>query len=65
MTPIEAVLSTIPTYYLSLFRMPSKVVKEMEKIMRHFLWKGTDGEGGDHLVSGKEISRQKSKGGLG
>ena len=65
MTLIEAVLSAIPTYYLSLFRLPSRVSKELEKIMRNFLWKGADGDGGNHLVSWKMISRPKKKGGLG
>ena len=51
LTLIEAVLSAIPTYYFSLFRLPSGVSKELEKIMRNFLWKGADGDGGDHLVS--------------
>ena len=65
LTLIEVVLLVIPTYYLSLFRMPSGVIKEVEKIMRNFLWKGVDGDGGDHLVSWKEVSRVKCKGGLG
>ena len=65
LTLIEAVLFTIPTYYLSLFRLPSRVSKELEKIMKKFLWKGADGDGGDHLVSWKMISRSKRKGGLG
>ena len=65
LTLIESVLSTIPTYFLSLFRIPFGVIKEMEKIMRDFLWKGADGDGGDHLVSWKEVIRAKDKGGLG
>ena len=65
LTLIESVLSAIPTYFLSLFRVPSGVTKELEKIMRNFFWKGADGDGGDHLVSWKEVGRAKSKGGLG
>ena len=65
LTLIEAVLSAIPIYYLSLFRMPPKVIKEIEKRMRTFLWKGADGDGGDHLVSWKLVARAKTKGGLG
>ena len=64
LTLIEAVLSAIPIYYLSLFRMPLKVIKEVEKRMRNFLWKGADGEGGDHLVSWNTVARAKTKGGL-
>ena len=65
LTLIEAVLSAIPTYFLSLFRMSSRVTKDIEKIMRNFLWKGVDGDGGDHLVSWKMVTRAKIKGGLG
>ena len=65
LTLIEAVLSAIPTYYLSIFRLSSGVSKELEKIMRNFLWKGADRDGGDHLVSWKMVSRPKRKGGLG
>ena len=65
MTLIERVLSVIPTYYLSLVLMSSEVIKEVEKIMRNFLWNGMDGDRGGHLVSWKVISRAKCKGGLG
>ena len=65
LTPIESVLSAIPTYFLSMFRVPVGVSKELEKIMRDFLWKGIDGDGGDHLVSWKVVCRAKIKGGLG
>ena len=46
LTLTEVVLSAIPTYYLSLFRMPSGVIKETEKIMRNFLWKSAYGDRG-------------------
>ena len=65
MTLIEAVLSAIPTYYLSLFRLPSSIIKELEKILRTYLWKGADGDGGDHLVLWNMTCRAKKKGGLG
>ena len=32
--------------------------------MRNFLWKGVDGDGGDHLVLWKLVARAKIKGGL-
>ena len=65
LTLIEAVLSAIPTYFLSLFRMLAKVIKEKEKCTRNFLWKGVDWDGGDHLVPWKLVARAKIKGGLG
>ena len=36
LTLIQSVLSAIPTYFLSLFRVPSGVSKELEKIMETF-----------------------------
>ena len=65
LTLIESVLSAIPTYFLSLFCMPLGVIKVLEKIMRNFLWNGTDEDVGDHLVSWKVVYRAKIKGGLG
>ena len=65
LTLIKTVLLAILTYYLSLFRMPYGVIKELEKVMRNFVWKVADGDGGNHLVSWKEVSRPKCKGGLG
>ena len=65
LTLIEFVLSAIPTYFLSLFQMPTRVIKELEKIMRLFLWKKPDGDGGDHLIAWKMVVRPKNKGGLG
>ena len=38
---------------------------ELEKIMRNFLWKGADGDGGDHLVSWNLTCKANNKGGLG
>ena len=45
--------------------MPAKVINKIEKCMRNFLWKGVDGDGGDHLVKWKLVARPKTKGGLG
>ena len=61
LTLIEAVLSAIPTYYLSLFRVSSSIIKELEKIMRTFLWKGTDKDGGDYLVAWDVTCMPKNK----
>ena len=65
LTLIESVLSMILAYFLSLFQVPSGVIKELEKLIRNFLWKGANGDGGDHLVSWKVVGRAKIKGGLG
>ena len=40
LTLIRSVLSNMPTYLLSLFRIPKKVRFRLEKIQRDFLWGG-------------------------
>ena len=39
-TLIHSILSNLPIYYLSLFRMPQKVCSKLERIQRQFLWGG-------------------------
>ena len=40
---IHSTLSSLPIYYLSLFRMPQKVFARLERIQRQFLWGGGGG----------------------
>jgi hypothetical protein len=65
LTLIQAVLSSLPTYYMSLFKIPVSVAKRMESMMRNFLWEGI-GEGSKgHLINWDVVSRSREKGGLG
>ena len=41
-TLIKSTLSSLPTYFLSLFPVPVKVANYMEKLLRDFLWTGID-----------------------
>lgn len=41
LTLVKAVLGSLPLYYLSMFHAPLKVVDEIEKIRRNFLWGGS------------------------
>ena len=52
-------------YFLSLFKIPGRVAKEIESLMIDFLWEGCDGEEGDHLVAWKKVCLPKVHGGLG
>ena len=38
LTLIKSTLTNVPLYYLSMFRAPVEVCKEIEKIQRNFLW---------------------------
>lgn len=49
---INAVLSSIPTYFMSVFKLPAWVINEIDKTRRKFLWKkNAEGTGGMHLAN--------------
>ena len=49
-TLIQSYLSHIPSYFLSLFKIPTSIASKIEKMQRDFLWFGA-GEGKkDHLI---------------
>lgn len=62
---IKSVLSCLPVYYLSLFRMPEGLAKNFERIQATSLWGGSDLKRKVHLVKWEEITRSIANGGLG
>lgn len=43
---ISSVLDSLPTYVMSLFPIPAKVVKKLDRLRRKFLWQAnTEGKG--------------------
>ena len=64
-TLIRSTLSSLPIYYLSLFRMPQKVCASLERIQRQFLWGGTDHVKKISLVKWATVCIDKRKGGIG
>ena len=62
---IESILSSVLIYFLSLFKIPVSVAKEIESLMRDFLWEGCNDEVGDHLVAWKKVCLPKVYSGLG
>ena len=64
-TLIKSTLSSLPTYYLSLFPIPSSVALCIDKIQRDFLWGGI-GEGKKfHLINWHQVCQPFKSGGLG
>ncbi|RVX08445.1 putative ribonuclease H protein [Vitis vinifera] len=58
-------LSHIPSYFLSLFKIPASVAAKVERMQQDFLWSGV-GEGKkDHLVRWDVVCKPRVKGGLG
>lgn len=61
---INAVLSTIPIYFMSIFQAPVSMIKKINKIRRNFLWGSTEGKRKIAKVSWKQICKLKEKGGV-
>ncbi|KAG2723320.1 hypothetical protein I3760_02G165000 [Carya illinoinensis] len=64
-TLIKSTLSNLPTYFLSLFQIPTSVASRIEKLYRDFLWSGMGNEFKFHLVKWDKVCRPLSSGGLG
>ena len=65
LTLIKSVLSSIPTYYLSLFPLPASVAHKMEVLQRNFLWGSFGSDFKFHLVRWNMVKQPFSIGGLG
>ena len=64
-TLIKSLLSSLPTYFLSLLPLPGKAAKCMEKLHRDFLWNGIGGEPKIHLVNWAKVCKPVQVGELG
>ena len=64
-TLLHSCLSHIPSYFLSLFKIPASVAAKIERLQRDFRWSGV-GEGKrDHLVRWEAVCKPRIIGGLG
>lgn len=62
---IKAVLSSLPLYYLSFFKMPVGVMSKCNSIMRRFLWGGSEGDAKIAWVRWEQVCKSFDEGGLG
>ena len=64
-TLVHSGLSHIPSYFLSLFKIPVSVAAKIERLQRDFLWSRVGKGKRDHLVSWDAVCKPRVKGGLG
>jgi len=66
LTLVSSVLSSMPTYHLSVFPLAAWARKRIDRIRRSFLWKGkAESNGGHCLVAWPLVCKPKALGGLG
>lgn len=58
-TLIQSCLSHIPSYFFSMFKIPSFVVLKIEKLQRDFLWFEVGENKRDHLISWDLVCKSK------
>lgn len=65
LTLLKSTLSSLPTYYLSLFTIPVNVAQRIETLQRNFLWGGMGDTVKYHLVCWDQVCSPITFGGLG
>ena len=66
LTLVTSVLSSMPTYHLTIFPLAAWARRKIDKIRRPFLWKGEENANGGHcLVNWPTCTRPKELKGLG
>ncbi|KAH7575758.1 hypothetical protein JRO89_XS02G0210300 [Xanthoceras sorbifolium] len=62
---VKAVIQSIPTYAVSLFKFPSMLIRELHALSAHFLWGSGGSQSKIHRHSEDMICCSKDYGGLG
>ncbi|XP_058725612.1 uncharacterized protein LOC131596892 [Vicia villosa] len=64
-TLINAVLNAIPTFSISFYKAPKKIIQEIREIQSNFLWSGDTNKRSIHWVRWEIVYKPKDKGELG
>ena len=61
----NAVLSSLPTYYMCSLELPKAVIKQIDKFRKSCLWRGSNINGGSFPKAAWEMVCNSKEGGLG
>lgn len=62
---VQSVLFSIQVYWSSIFIIPTKVLKDIDKVLRAFLWSGPELKASGDKISWDYVCSPKAEGGLG
>ena len=63
---VNAVLSSLPTYFMCIVKLPSETLEQVDIYRKHCLWRGVDlNSKKPSLVAWDMVTRPKEQGGLG
>nr|XP_027086514.1 uncharacterized protein LOC113708252 [Coffea arabica] len=62
---LKAVSMAMPTYAMSVFKLPRKMCKDIRSMMANYWWGETNGKNKMHWVSWRKMSMKRNEGGLG
>ena len=62
---LRSVLSAIPTFHLSVFKIPASIEQRLSGLLRRFFWKGSNEGRGLALIACDDICTLSGQGGLG
>ncbi|MCH83014.1 LINE-1 reverse transcriptase like [Trifolium medium] len=62
---LKSVLSALPIYYLSFFKMPPGIISLIESLFKKFLWGGSEESRKIHWLKWDRVCKPKESGGLG
>src|SRR3954469_11746886 len=62
---LNSVISSLPIYHLCSFAIPQGILKQLERIQRQCLWRGSSDSQRKSLAAWDLVCRPKSKGGMG
>jgi hypothetical protein len=62
---VKAVLQSLPTYAMGIFRFPAGLVDDLSQVIRNFWWGDEHDRRRMHWMSWDKMTRPKSQGGIG